>query len=293
MPELPEVEVTRQRLAPAWVGRRITQVVTGPPSYFFLTPPGELAEHLRGRHTVDLTRHGKYLLAALDDGSRLLCHLGMTGQLCVCTGPEARRVLATDPHVHLALTLRGPGTEQRTIVFRDVRKFGKVQWLPPGVDPARLAKMGPDALRITPRALHVALTSRGVPIKTALLDQGVLAGVGNIYADEALFLARLHPTRPARTLSLAECNDLVRALRRVLRQAIRAGGSTISDFRGADGAPGSYQDAHRVYGRPGLPCPRCGAPIHRVVLAQRSTHFCARCQASGGDRSQSSPRTQR
>ncbi len=278
MPELPEVEVTRQRLAPAWIGRRITRVVTGPPSYFFLTPPALLAERLRGRTTTDLTRHGKYLLATFDDGSRLLCHLGMTGQLFICTSAEAQRLLRADPHVHLALALRDATGERRSVVFRDVRKFGKVQWLAPGVDPERLAKMGPDALRITPRALHAALALRGVPIKTALLDQSVLAGVGNIYADEALFLAALHPLRPARTLSLAECEALVRSLRRVLRAAIRAGGSTISDFRGADGAPGSYQDDHRVYGRPGLPCPTCSAPIARIVLAQRSTHFCPRCQ---------------
>jgi formamidopyrimidine-DNA glycosylase len=278
MPELPEVEVTRRRLAPAWIGRRITRVVTGPPSYFFLTPPDLLAARLRGRVTTDLTRHGKYLLAAFDDGSRLLCHLGMTGQLFTCTSAEARRWLGVDPHVHLALALRDPAGARSSLLFRDVRKFGKVQWLAPGVTAERLAKMGPDALRITPRALHEALAQRGIPIKTALLDQSVLAGVGNIYADEALFLAAVPPTRPARTLSLAECETLVRSLRRVLQAAIRAGGSTISDFRGADGAPGSYQDNHRVYGRPGLPCPTCGTPIARVVLAQRSTHFCPRCQ---------------
>src|SRR5690554_2667213 len=244
MPELPEVEVTRRRLAPAWIGRRITRVVTGPPSYFFLTRPDLLAARLRGRVTTDLTRHGKYLLAAFDDGSRLLCHLGMTGQLFTCTSAEARRLLGVDPHVHLALALRDPAGERSSLLFRDVRKFGKVQWLAPGATAERLAKMGPDAIRITPRALHAALAQRGVPIKAAL-----------------------PPTRPARTLSLAECDTLVRSLRRVLQAAIRAVGSTISDFRGADGAPGSYQDNHRVYGRPGLPCPTCGTPIARVVLA--------------------------
>lgn len=278
MPELPEVEVTRLRLAPAWIGRRITHVVTGPPSYFFLTPPSRLVRSLTGRTTRALHRHGKYLWAELDDGSRLLCHLGMTGQLFTCAPQRARRLLAEDPHVHLALSLKAKGNAAQVLVFRDVRKFGKVQWLPRGEDSARLSKMGPDALEIGARSLLVALASRNVPIKTVLLDQRVLAGVGNIYADEALFSAGIQPTRAARTLRADECRKLVRELRRVFRAAIGAGGSTVSDFLQADGEPGAYQDNHRVYGRAGEACSRCGAAITRIVLGQRSTHFCPRCQ---------------
>jgi formamidopyrimidine-DNA glycosylase len=293
MPELPEVEVTRLHLAPAWEGTRVLEVLTGPPSYFFLTEPRELARRLRRRVTRTLHRHGKYLLAELDDGSRLLCHLGMTGQLFTAPRARGEELKATDPHVHLVLVLQGgqartsgsrtSGSRESAVVFRDPRKFGKVQWLEPGATSTRLDKMGPDALAIDARALHVALAQRSIPIKTALLDQGILAGVGNIYADEALFLARLHPTRPASSLGLEECQRLVTCLRRVLRAAIRAGGSTISDFLGADGAPGRYQQNHRVYGREQSPCPRCGAPVSRIVLGQRSAHFCPECQG-GSDR---------
>lgn len=290
MPELPEVEVTRLRLAPAWEGTRVVEVLTGPPSYFFLTEPRELARRLRGRVTRALTRHGKYLLAELDDGSRLLCHLGMTGQLYTSTRAEGEQLARTDPHVHLVLIVRRPQQRERAVVFRDPRKFGKVQWLGPGTSSSRLEKMGPDALGVDPRALHVALAQRSIPIKTALLDQGVLAGVGNIYADEALFLAQLHPLRPAQSLTLEECRRLVACLRRVLRASIRAGGSTISDFRGADGAPGRYQQNHRVYGREHDPCPRCGAPVSRIVLGQRSAHFCPRCQPGPSQREQAQRR---
>src|SRR5690606_621310 len=186
MPELPEVEVTRLRLEPHWVGRRITHVFAGPPSYFFLTPPVRLVERLTGRTTQALRRHGKYLWAELDDGGRLLCHLGMTGQLFTCSPERARRLRANDPHVHLTLRLQGPGNTTHVLVFRDARKFGKVQWLAPGEDSPRLAKMGPDALAIDARGLSRAFSSRSAAVKTVLLDQSLLAGVGNIYADEAL-----------------------------------------------------------------------------------------------------------
>lgn len=278
MPELPEVEVTRLRLEPAWVGRRITHVFAGPPSYFFLTPPARLVQRLTGRTTRALFRHGKYLWAELDDGGRLLCHLGMTGQLFTCSPKRARTLLAEDPHVHLTLELKKPGSATEVLLFRDARKFGKVQWLSPDEDSPRLAKMGPDALVIDARGLARAFSSRGAAVKTALLDQSLLAGVGNIYADEALFAAGILPTRPARSLALEECQRLVRALRRVLRAAIAAGGSTVSDFLQADGEPGSYQRNHRVYGRAGEACPRCGGAIARIVLGQRSAHFCPRCQ---------------
>jgi formamidopyrimidine-DNA glycosylase len=277
MPELPEVEVTRRRLEPHWVGARIERVAAGAPSYFFLTAPGTLAKKLAGRTAVSLGRHGKHLIAELDDGSRLLCHLGMTGQMFVA--PENEADALVDEHVHLRLTLSAKGRAKRDVlVFRDVRKFGKVEWLAAGASAGRLERMGPDALAIDAAALEAALSSRAIPIKSALLDQTILAGVGNIYADEALYLAGIAPRRPARRVTPAECKALVKTLRRVLDAAIALGGSTISDFRHPDGGIGGYQQNHRVYGREGEPCPRCKTPITRMVIAQRSTHFCARCQ---------------
>lgn len=266
MPELPEVEVTRRQLEPLLVGRTIARVRTGSPSYFFLTPPGRLRRRLVGRRVLALDRVGKYLLASLDDGARLLMHLGMTGQ--IGDAPD-------DAHTHLVLGFADGGAEVR---FHDVRKFGKVELLEPGAGSPRVDRLGPDALGITPALLVAASRRRRSAIKTLLLDQAVVAGVGNIYADEALFVACVRPTRRAGGVSREECRRLAYALRRILRQGIRAGGSTISDYRRPDGRPGEYQERHRVYGRTGEPCRRCRTPIRRRVIGQRSSHFCPRCQ---------------
>ncbi|MFO7180102.1 MAG: bifunctional DNA-formamidopyrimidine glycosylase/DNA-(apurinic or apyrimidinic site) lyase [Pseudomonadota bacterium] len=290
MPELPEVEVTRRQIERVLVGRTVADVRTTAPSYFFLTPPRELRARLLGRRVTRLERHGKYLIGHLDDGSRLLLHLGMTGQLVAApaeptrpaparrAGPRSERravAFVGDQHTHLVLSFREPGPR---LCFRDVRKFGKVAWIPKGAVSERLDKLGPDALRVTGKELFDATRSRSVPIKTVLLDQSVLAGVGNIYADEALFVAKIRSTRPANALSQRESDALVAALRKVLRRSIATGGSTISDFVRPDGSDGGYQDHHLVYGRAGEPCPRCGTPIRRVVLGGRSTHYCPHCQ---------------
>ncbi len=291
MPELPEVEVTRRQIAPLLVRRRIAGVVTTRPSYFFVTPPRVLARKLRGRAVLRLDRHGKYLVAALDDGSRLLLHLGMTGQLFgggvtsvrllastrgAALTPEAQRdAFKPDRHTHLRILFEDQGPE---VLFRDTRKFGKVQWLAKGAASARLALLGVDALEATAARLHQETRSRRVAIKTVLLDQGVFAGIGNIYADEALFLARVRPTRPARRLSKDDCDRVVRAVKRVLRRAIETGGSSISDYVQPDGSDGAYQDERKVYDRTGEACLRCGAKVKRVVIGQRSSHYCPRCQ---------------
>jgi formamidopyrimidine-DNA glycosylase len=269
MPELPEVEITRRQLVPLLVGRRIASVGTTRPSYFFLTAPSVLRRRLPGRSVLGLERIGKYLLAALDSGERLLLHLGMTGEIV------REGAIAADRHIHLRLRFEDgrPG-----VVFRDERKFGKVQLLAQGEDSLRLLRLGADALTVRAAHLYGATRGRRVTIKSLLLNQAVLAGVGNIYADEALFLARLRPARRASRVSRDECARLAAALRRVLRQGIAAGGSTISDFVSPDGRFGSYQDEHRVYGREGRPCPRCRMPIRRIVIGQRSSHFCATCQ---------------
>jgi formamidopyrimidine-DNA glycosylase len=270
MPELPEVETVRRKLAPAIEGRKIARVETAADSYFFLTRPARLKRELPNRRIVDLRRLGKYLIAKLDDDRGLLLHLGMTGQLFLSDAPKL------DPHMHLRLAF-ADGPPQ--LVFRDVRKFGKVALIKQLEREPRIAKLGVDALQATGRELWQQARHRKIPVKTLLLDQGVLAGVGNIYADEALFGANIRPTRPARRLSLAHCEKLVGELRRVLECAIDAGGSSISDYLQPDGAQGEYQNQHLVYGRTGQPCPKCHQPIQRRMLGGRSTHWCNRCQS--------------
>lgn len=268
MPELPEVEVTRRQIARVLVGRRIESVWVARPSYFFVTPPARLKRALEGRRVQSLDRIGKYMVGCLDDASQFVVHLGMTGQWSA-SAPER-----TD-HIQFKLTL----DSGRELTFRDVRKFGKVEWVQAGGRSARLEKLGPDALLIEARALFERFASRAIPIKSALLDQSILAGVGNIYADEALYRARLAPTRRARDLSLPEVNRLLRGVREILAASIEGGGSTINDYLKPDGELGGYQNWHKVYGKTALPCPRCKKPIARIVLGGRSTHFCAQCQA--------------
>lgn len=267
MPELPEVETVRRQLATIWEGRSIQKVEAVRPNYFFVTAPSLLKKKLLGRKTKELHRHGKYLIAAFDDDSRLLLHLGMTGQFVA--GP-----LPQDGHVHLVLHLSG----RKRISFRDVRKFGKVEWIAPGHSSPRLDKLGPDALLISREALREALARKKVAVKSAILDQGVLAGVGNIYADEALFSARILPTRKASSLSTRECYRLHSQIVTVLQSSLAQGGSTINDYMRPDGELGGFQDWHQVYGKTAEPCPRCKKSLERIVLGGRGTHYCAKCQ---------------
>jgi formamidopyrimidine-DNA glycosylase len=295
MPELPEVEVTRRRIAKLLVGRKIARVVTSKPSYFFLTSPSKLQRALDGRVVDKLERHGKYLLARLDDGATLLLHLGMTGQL-FGEGARSLRLLrapdrksrsidgskskkpqsfSPDEHTHLQFEFSDGGPR---VFFRDVRKFGKVLWLGAGKTDARLEKLGPDALAAKGLVLYEAARVRRIPIKSLLLDQAVVAGIGNIYADEALFLAGVSPKRSARRVELEACEAILAAAQRVMRRSIQTGGSSISDYVNPDGSDGGYQNERRVYGREDEPCPTCATPIRRIVIAGRSTHFCPSCQ---------------
>ena len=290
MPELPEVEVTRRAIEKTLVGRRIARVKTTAPSYFFLTPPARLRRDLANRRVVLLERHGKYLVAELDDGSRLLLHLGMTGQLFTAGARSVRLLSAErrstltgekqtqfkpDAHTHLELEFADgpPG-----LYFRDIRKFGKVRLLAKGESDPRLEKLGVDALVAKGADLYAAAKKRSVPIKSLLLEQSVIAGIGNIYADEALYFARVSPTRPAQRVTAAECDAIVKAARKVLERAIVKGGSSIDDFVRPDGSDGEYQAERKVYAREGEPCPRCKSEIRRVVIGQRSAHFCSACQ---------------
>ncbi len=290
MPELPEVEVTRRRIGKLLIGRKIARLVTTKPSYFFLTSPRKLQQELVGRTVIKLDRHGKYLLARLEAGATLLLHLGMTGQLFgegarslrLMRAPDRRsqateqpRGFTPDEHTHLQLEFADGGPR---VFFRDVRKFGKVLLVGAGQSDARLDKLGVDALEANGDHLFNAARVRKIPIKSLLLDQAVIAGIGNIYADEALFLASVNPKRVARRVDAAACAAIVAAAQQVMRRSIQTGGSSISDYVNPDGSDGGYQNERRVYGREDEPCPRCSTPIRRVVIAQRSSHFCPACQ---------------
>jgi formamidopyrimidine-DNA glycosylase len=189
--------------------------------------------------------------------------------------PDAQASFEPDVHTHLVLSFREPGPN---VYFRDVRKFGKVLWIKKGGSHERLSKLGTDALAATGQTLFEATRGRRAPIKTVLLDQGVVAGIGNIYADEALFLAGVRVTRPAHRLTREECDAVMRAAQRVMRRSIKTGGSSISDYVRPDGSDGGYQDERRVYARTGEPCSTCGTPIRRLVIATRSSHYCPTCQ---------------
>jgi formamidopyrimidine-DNA glycosylase len=229
-------------------------------------------------------------VASLDDESRLLLHLGMTGQLFssestsvrllraaarTALSPEGQRNFRPDEHTHLRLRFTDGGPE---VWLRDVRKFGKVQWLRCGEQSARLERLGVDALDATGEELYLATRGRRLAIKNLLLNQSVIAGIGNIYADEALFRARVQPKRIAGRLTRAECRRITAGLRGVLERSIETGGSSISDFVAPDGRDGAYQDERRVYARQGEPCYRCGATIRKALIGQRSAHSCPRCQ---------------
>ena len=290
MPELPEVEVTRRRIAPLLVGRKIRSVRTTADSYFFLTPPAEVAAALQGRTVSEVSRHGKYLRIELEGGGCLVVHLGMTGQLFgsgvssvrllsatarASLAPEEQTAFEPDSHTHLHLRFEDGGAD---VYMRDVRKFGKVLVLGPGETHERLERLGVDALEVSGELLFSATRKRAVAIKSLLLDQVVLAGVGNIYADEALFLAGVRPTRRAARVTRKQCDGIADALRGVLERSIETGGSSISDYVAPDGSDGSYQDERRVYARAKQPCFVCGSPIRKTVIGQRGTHYCPSCQ---------------
>ncbi len=261
MPELPEVETIARMLAPRLMNRKIRRVEILSPE-IVAGDARAVGARLRGRPIRQISRRGKYLLMRLD-GYVLTLHLGMTGRLRWggSLGPHTRAVLVFD---------RG------RLLFDDPRKFGRLE-VSEGPSP-RVLKLGPEALEISARELASRLRGRRAPIKTLLMDQRILAGVGNIYSDEALFRAGIHPLTPAGSLWPEQIRRLHRAIRRVLREAVAAGGSSVSDYVNADDEPGWFQLEHRVYRRTGLPCLRCGTPISRIVIAQRGSHFCPRCQ---------------
>ena len=277
MPELPEVEVIRVKTAPFLLGRIVAQVRTSSAVQPFLTRPAALKKQLAGRRVESLERAGKYLLIGFDQDWRLLIHLGMTGRLFVAQvsgSPDLKS--KPDPHTHLRLSFKDGGPE---VCLRDPRKFGRVLLLAPGETCPRLQRLGKDALVASGQELFSASRKRKIAIKSLLMDQSIIAGIGNIYADEALFISGISPSRKAGWLTQQECARLIRSAKRVLARAIRAGGSSISDYLHPDGGAGQYQNHLLVYGRAGEPCVNCGAAIARAVIGQRSSHYCPRCQA--------------
>jgi formamidopyrimidine-DNA glycosylase len=269
VPELPEVETVRRRLAPLLEGRRLERVEIADARLTRPLDPVAVGADLEGERVERLDRRGKYLILRFESGRALLVHLRMTGTLL--------RSPAADPYVRAVLTL-DDGSE---IGYRDVRRFGT--WLPLDADelePYLASRLGEEPLgeAFTPAALREALRGRKAPLKAALLDQRTVAGVGNIYADEALWRAQLHPLRPAGSLKAAEAAALHGAVREALLAGIARQGATLRDYRQPDGAEGGMQHEFRVYGRGGEPCERCGTPIDKIRVAGRGTWYCPRCQ---------------
>jgi formamidopyrimidine-DNA glycosylase len=232
---------------------------------------GAFCEALRGRAFTAIGRHGKYLFLRLSEGREVALHLRMTGQLLLLP-----RRQPPDKHCHLEILLAGT---DRKLVYRDVRKFGRLELLPGSQeDFIRAHRLGPDALNISPERLYESLRRTRRGLKAALLDQRLLAGLGNIYTDEVLFRERLSPLRSSDSLSRRRVQALAGTIKAVLRAALRRRGTSISDYVDPGGRPGGFQFALLVYGREGAACPRCGAAIVRTRVAGRGTWTCPRCQ---------------
>ena len=280
MPELPEVEVTRLGLLP--VTDAIIQSVTIRHHGLRWPVPASLPELLQGRRVLSLTRRAKYILmqVGVPDGDAtvqgsVLLHLGMSGRLCLLD-----RFYPPEKHDHVDIAF----VDGRVIRLRDPRRFGAVLWLPGDANQAMqhalLATLGPEPLEDDFDAAYLfnAIRTRNAPIKTTIMDAHLVVGVGNIYASESLFRARIHPQTPAKSLSKAQCARLVQEIKHTLQEALQAGGSSLRDFFGADGNPGYFQQTYFVYGRTGEPCRQCGQAIRNIRLGQRSTFFCTHCQ---------------
>jgi formamidopyrimidine-DNA glycosylase len=270
MPELPEVETTRRGLVPHVVGRRIRDVVVRNGNLRWPVP-GDLRRHLRGERVDAIRRRGKYLLFDVRHG-HLLVHLGMSGKLSLVPEDAPVRI-----HDHVDLQLE----DHCTLRLTDPRRFGAMLWLDEGAEAhALLSGLGLEPLDsgFTGAAMRKLAKGRRVAIKQFLMNGRMVTGVGNIYASEALFEARIHPLRSAGSLSLERWDRLVAAVRATLERALEAGGSTLRNYARADGGAGSAQLHHKVYGREGKPCPRCRTKIRAIRQGQRSTFYCPHCQ---------------
>ena len=283
MPELPEVETVARGLRQTILGRRIMSVALGKTD--FIDDPSALEQHLPGRQIEAVERYGKFMLlrlSAVNGETRaaangdaipasLLVHLGMTGQ--IAPAPAAQPL---EKHTHVCLLL----DDGRELRYTDARRFGRIAYLTKALLAEELAGFGADPLEVNKREFADRICGRRARIKALLLDQGVLRGVGNIYADESLWRAKIHPARLAANLNKKQVETLRRVLQDILQKAIVLRGSSISDFLDAEGQPGEYQRHHRAYGREGKNCYRCKTPIRRAIVAGRSSYFCPKCQPS-------------
>lgn len=287
MPELPEVETVIRQLDPEVAGRRITSLEVLDPRWSRPAPPAELAQAVSGSRVAGLERRGKYILMRLDGERTLVMHLRMTGNLVlvedgdVLDPSEGRRLYEGERSTsarHLRARFRLD--DGRQLWFTDPRRFGEAFLLPDAELPRRFARLGIEPLspEFTPAALGRIAAGRRAPLKSFLLDQSGIAGVGNIYADEALFRARLHPLSPAGSMRAEHLEALRDAVVAALEAGIDGGGASIDDYRDARGRKGRMQEEFLVHTREGEPCPACGAAIRRIVVSGRSTYFCPRCQ---------------
>ena len=282
MPELPEVETVVRGLQVLLPGRRISAIRLGKTD--FIDDPVLLEETLPGSQILSVHRHGKFIVVHLTKPTlpsakapsesqlsifHFIVHLGMTGQLIVLP-PSAPSAL----HTHVWLSL----DNEKELRFVDPRRFGRMLVLPETHSESVLSPLGIDPLHASTQEFHQRLAAKRARIKAVLLDQRVFRGMGNIYTDESLWRARIHPTRLAANLTQKEIARLYRAVQTILREAIRLGGSSISDYVNAEGQPGEFQIRHRAYGREGKKCSRCGSLIRRITVAGRSSYFCPKCQ---------------
>ncbi|MEY4870840.1 MAG: hypothetical protein RLZZ563_170 [Pseudomonadota bacterium] len=286
MPELPEVETVRRGLLPVMEGQVITHAQVNRPDLRWPFPP-QMAERLTGTRVIALRRRSKYILADLSSHETLLIHLGMSGRMLI-SSPDARETLgewhhhhpAPEKHDHVVLDMENGAR----VTFNDARRFGAMDLMPTASAESHplLAALGPEPLGngFDENHLVARLKGRNTPIKSALLDQHVVSGLGNIYVCETLYRARIHPARKAGDLCASRIASLVPIIRDVLTEAIEAGGSSLRDYRQADGELGYFQHSFQVYGREGDPCltPGCTSTIHRIVQSGRSSFFCPTCQ---------------
>ena len=276
MPELPEVETVVRGLRASLLGRIILDVRLGKTD--FIDEPVALGERLPCSRILGVTRLGKFIAidlvpggAAPDTAERLylIIHLGMTGQLMTRLSSDP-----VPPHTHVFFGL----DDGRELRYTDVRRFGRMLLVPESKIAVFRERLGAEPLEITLKEFCARFGARGARVKALLLDQGILRGVGNIYADESLFRARIHPARIARKLTQVQLAALHQSVREILTAAIRLRGSSVSDYVDSDGNRGEFQFRHRVYQREGKPCVRCREKICRMIVAGRSSHFCPRCQ---------------
>ncbi|MBN9287696.1 MAG: DNA-formamidopyrimidine glycosylase [Gammaproteobacteria bacterium 39-13] len=270
MPELPEVETTCRGISPHLVNQTITQVIFRHKQLRWPIPIKALKDHLIDATITEVSRRAKYILIQVPTGT-VVIHLGMSGTL--------RIVSATTPlraHDHFDCIL----SSNKILRLNDPRRFGALLWLPNHHTLAQLENLGPEPLstEFTATYLYQSAQKHRSPIKTFIMNQKVVVGVGNIYASESLFMAKIHPEYPANALSLTQYQDLHKAIQKVLGKAIKKGGTTLKDFCQSDGKPGYFSQELKVYDRQEEPCLSCQSPIHAIRLGQRSTYFCPRCQ---------------